>query len=201
MDSPRIYHSDFPRNAPGMGENNLTTIEARTAHSARRTPFWDDSTFDAFGVYPGYGPVITSDTFSIPGVAYERQGGRLYVRRDSAQELYRAKWVIPTFDAMAALSRNFPVRRYVSKRIQHSLVISMLMVLIEILDNDTPPPSVVPTYEGGLQVEWHRNGVDLEIEISPDGNAEYFFASPDEEREGAVWEDIERLTKYARFVL
>ena len=46
-------------------------------------------------------------------------------------------------------------------------------------DNDaTYVPRVVPTVEGGLQLEWHRDGFDLEIELSPLGE---------------VWVDHERI--------
>jgi hypothetical protein len=34
-----------------------------------------------------------------------------------------------------------------------------------------PLPSLVPTSAGGVQIEWHTKGVDLEIEIAPDGSA------------------------------
>ncbi len=30
-------------------------------------------------------------------------------------------------------------------------------------------PVLVPTVRGGLQLEWHRQGVDIELEVSPDG--------------------------------
>jgi len=30
-------------------------------------------------------------------------------------------------------------------------------------------PFICPCSNGGLQLEWHRNGYDLEIEISPEG--------------------------------
>jgi len=30
-------------------------------------------------------------------------------------------------------------------------------------------PQVVPTNEGGAQLEWHKSGTDLEIEVKPDG--------------------------------
>ncbi|MFP3941452.1 MAG: hypothetical protein ACLF0P_14225 [Thermoanaerobaculia bacterium] len=33
------------------------------------------------------------------------------------------------------------------------------------MDDDTPPPSVVPTATGGVQAEWHRKGYDFEIEV------------------------------------
>lgn len=39
-------------------------------------------------------------------------------------------------------------------------------------------PSIVPTHRGGLQAEWHRKGVDLEIEVFEDGQVEYFFTGP-----------------------
>ena len=30
-------------------------------------------------------------------------------------------------------------------------------------------PDLVPTARGGVQLEWHRQGVDIEVEVSPDG--------------------------------
>ncbi len=174
----------------------MTTIEVRTTNKAQRTASLDDSTFSTFGAYPGYDPVITSDTFSLPGATYERQDGRLDVRRNSPQDLYNTKWFTLTFDTLVTLHRKPD-----STPIQRPAVVGMLTILIEFLDSRTPPPSVVPTWNGGVQVEWHRNGVDLEIEVSPAGDAEYFFASPDEEREGMAWDEIERLTEYARTIL
>ena len=41
-----------------------------------------------------------------------------------------------------------------------------LSVLESILQPKTPAPQVIPLSNGGLQFEWHENGVDLEIEIS-----------------------------------
>lgn len=29
-------------------------------------------------------------------------------------------------------------------------------------------PSVAPISDGGIQIEWHKNGKDLEIEFTPD---------------------------------
>ena len=34
-------------------------------------------------------------------------------------------------------------------------------------------PVVVPTVRGGVQLEWHRHGVDVEVEISPDGSVSW----------------------------
>ncbi len=118
----------------------------------------------------------------------------------AARELPDTKWFTPTRDALAALLQDSDIEIPNSPPSETS-VLGVLTILAKILDSSAPPPSVVPTHEGGVQVEWHRNGVDLEIEISPDGNAEYFFASPDEEHKGAAWDEIERLTKHARTIL
>jgi len=42
-------------------------------------------------------------------------------------------------------------------------------ILAEVLAPGLPIPSIVPTVKGGIQLEWHRRGVDLEVEVTPDG--------------------------------
>ena len=130
----------------------------------------------------------------------EKAKERVSIQLDGVRELRDAKWFIPTLDALTALPRDSDIETS-NLRSTETSILETLTILAKILDSRTPPPSVVPTWDGGVQVEWHRNGVDLEIEISPDGNAEYFFASPNEEHEGAARDEIERLTKYARTVL
>lgn len=34
-------------------------------------------------------------------------------------------------------------------------------------------PALVPTVRGGLQLEWHRRGVDIEVEVGPDGSVSW----------------------------
>lgn len=77
----------------------------------------------------------------------------------------------------------------------------VLDVLDRVVQEDTPPPSVVPTRPGGVQLEWHTNGIDLEIEISPDGKLSLLFGvvgqSGSTEIEDAVSSAIKRLTDNA----
>jgi hypothetical protein len=44
-----------------------------------------------------------------------------------------------------------------------------LGVLSETMSSDSVAPEVVPTSDGGLQLEWHFAGVDLEVYVEPDG--------------------------------
>lgn len=40
-----------------------------------------------------------------------------------------------------------------------------LVVLENIVGDQTPAPAIVPSGAGGLQLEWHTKGIDLEIHI------------------------------------
>jgi hypothetical protein len=42
-----------------------------------------------------------------------------------------------------------------------------LNLLFNVLDESAPAPSIVPTFDGYLQMEWHCKGVDIEIEQLP----------------------------------
>jgi hypothetical protein len=44
-----------------------------------------------------------------------------------------------------------------------------LKVLEETMAWDTIAPAVVPVSDGGIQLEWHCAGVDLEVYVEPDG--------------------------------
>jgi hypothetical protein len=46
-----------------------------------------------------------------------------------------------------------------------------------------PFPWIVPTFRGGLQCEWHQGGVDLEIDIDPNGSVEVVFTDNVEQKE------------------
>ena len=68
-------------------------------------------------------------------------------------------------------------------------VLRLLMLLGRVLDNGCPAPALVPTASGGVQAEWHRNGVYLEVESDPGGALEYYVSGRGCEYEGAqsVW--------------
>jgi hypothetical protein len=50
----------------------------------------------------------------------------------------------------------------------------------------TPLPSVVPTTRGGVQLEWHTRGIDLEVEVIAPGR---LYAAYEDQRTGQFWEE------------
>lgn len=107
-------------------------------------------------------------------------------------------WFEPTIQAMLALPWDNDNWNDDAAATHPGAAATLLTVLVSVLDNATPPPDIVPTWRGGVQAEWHRNGVALEIEADPDGALEYYFRSLTEEYEESVLPNIERLTRLAR---
>lgn len=52
-----------------------------------------------------------------------------------------------------------------------------------------PLPSVVPLNSGGLQIEWHRGGMDVEVEFEPDSDPALYVHDllTGQEWEGDLW--------------
>lgn len=63
---------------------------------------------------------------------------------------------------------------YGAKRIDPS-VVKPLVEILQVLRSTTPPPQLVPSPRGGVQLEWHQRGFDLEIEVLPDGALSCYF--------------------------
>lgn len=63
---------------------------------------------------------------------------------------------------------------------------SALRLLQSIMDSETAAPSVVPTNLGGIQIEWHASGIDLEIEVESTSRISVWY---EDNRIGVSWED------------
>lgn len=67
---------------------------------------------------------------------------------------------------------------YGESPIQEGAVKRAVAVLDAIIFKETPRPDVVPTSEGGIQIEWTYNGFEIEIEVLPTGPAQIFIVEP-----------------------
>ena len=62
-----------------------------------------------------------------------------------------------------------------------------LVLLAAIAPADTPIPSIVPATDGGIQIDWHESGLDIEISLPANEDATYFA---EDLQSGDVWEDV-----------
>jgi hypothetical protein len=67
---------------------------------------------------------------------------------------------------------------YGARSIDIEVVVLALEVLSQSAAAVTPAPIVVPTPEGGIQLEWHTQGRDIEVAILPGGRATLFLRLP-----------------------
>jgi len=122
------------------------------------------------------------------------------IRRRSATstEIERAPWLQVAADRVAELL-NLPENwdSYGAKQVNVELAVSSLNLLSQIMRNGTPVPSIVPTNSGGIQLEWHRNGVDLEIELISPRKFGVLFVDrvSGEERDEVISSDLRMLAR------
>ena len=58
-------------------------------------------------------------------------------------------------------------------------------MLSKVMSPFSAPPTLVPRFDGGLQMEWHQNDVDLEIYVDADGSMSIWC----EHLSGREWEE------------
>ena len=76
------------------------------------------------------------------------------------------QWFLPTIEEIVGLLSLEPGwDSYGSPPINPHLVVAVIDLIFDTMQDNTPGPSVVPTSRGGIQLEWHIRGIDLEIEI------------------------------------
>lgn len=88
------------------------------------------------------------------------------------------KWcreVVRRICALGDLSDNWD--SYGGRRIQASCAVAAIEIALDLFTPRTPTPIVVPTNQGGLQLEWHRGGMDLELRIDSASQVEISFAN------------------------
>lgn len=135
-------------------------------------------------------PPSPFDTVSLPEVGISLQENEVIVSFKTTSEIGSTKWLNQTIAEIVRLmwlpgdwSSDNP------RQIEPKSIEKILAVLLTILDSDSTPPAVVPTTRGGVQVEWHQNGIDLEIEAFNSSKLEYYFSDSKGEKEGTIEDD------------
>jgi hypothetical protein len=115
-------------------------------------------------------------------------GGSSIASEGPGSESSAPGWLAPTDRAVRRLldlPRNW--NQLGAPRIDVDAIGRALELLSWAAATDTPPPDVIPTVSGGVQLEWHRNRLDIELEVAPQREATLFWSDRDTGRE---WEGM-----------
>lgn len=141
---------------------------------------------------PAYTPIDDLDQFdsnrlpflriqsNSPAVAEDRPNVEIKIQKQFATSTIHANsigvheqpdhWLWETAESLGTLltlEDNWD--SYGAKSVSPETILATFELLIAIMDDHSPRASIVPTPMGNVQIEWHRSGIDLEIEITADG--------------------------------
>lgn len=129
-----------------------------------------------------------------------------------SSELQAASVALPLINVITRLTKEYadsqrdgvrPISRLVfDETVRWAQIISKTGLAVATQDQIVWP-QVVPTQAGGLQLEWHRKNLDLEIEIGPNGRAQAYLedAAVDEPIEADLAEGLDRIRGALELVL
>ena len=133
---------------PKIGLGSLLTDEAY------RRP-----TLDPMGPPRQPVPPITMDASEPFFIPFNNEGGFVFDQKPDS-------WFMPVLGKICELGLLPPSwDSYGARSIHPRTALYTVKLLLEILLDSDPFPSVVPTVHGGIQLEWHEGGVELEIDI------------------------------------
>jgi hypothetical protein len=90
---------------------------------------------------------------------------------------------------------------YGGRAIEPLAIYRAIEVLVAVLDSNANTPAIVPTSEGGVQLEWHPPAADLEITIHSDGTVgAYLETEGGQTWEGALADSKWQIEDFLRFV-
>jgi hypothetical protein len=100
-------------------------------------------------------------------------GSQVTSLRHPAAEVRLPAWVFdaPWSEAVNRMAQLLTPERP-DERIEQSAFETAVSFMTQHLGRHTATPAVVPIDGGGVQLEWHRGGVDLEVACFPDHSVE-----------------------------
>lgn len=127
---------------------------------------------DAAGLPSAAAAITTDSSARVTRAEFSFDQGTIIV---DAQQL-EPGWLFPMLHQLrviGVLQEGWD--SYGGRPIRAEAAMSALRIAARILESESPPPAVVPSPVGGLQLEWHRGRRHLEIEVGPDGAASAIY--------------------------
>jgi hypothetical protein len=100
-------------------------------------------------------------------------------------------WFYPAMSRFQHLSRladNWDT--YGGSRVSDDAIYTALSIIARLLRDQSVPPAIVPTSQGGVQLEWHRVGDEVEVRVTPTGEISAFRCN---EGDGKI-DEIEKIS-------
>lgn len=145
--------------------------------------------------HEAYGQGIYVTALRVPTIA-DFAGLRTHSQQPETRP--DATWLDPLLaqlDEIAGLAEGW--NSYGAARTDAQTAIRAIRLLREAAEPGAPAPSAVPTPSGGVQLEWHERGIDLEIELTPHRQVLMHYA---DDLSGEDWDEdithnVPRLTR------
>lgn len=104
-------------------------------------------------------------------------------------EIAHSRWFRPAVEQLGALLTLPPNwDSYGGRPTAQGCASQTISFLAQTFPAQVAPPWVVPLHDGGIQLEWHRGGVDVEVVLSPEEGGHLYVAdlAAGDEWEGAL---------------
>lgn len=113
------------------------------------------------------------------------------------------KWLLAAVQRSGALLvLPYDWDRQGAPPVEATAIQSALDALCLLMEQDSSLPAWTPTRDGGVQLDWHENGIDLEIEFGPNSADGYvaFFDQAEQlpEWDGTVNSNLDMLQRVFR---
>ena len=113
--------------------------------------------------------------------SFEPEAAIAAISKASMDVSDRARWqkgALAKLDHIAALETDWD--SYGARPISSTVVAFVESLLELVAQPKVPEPAVVPTPDGGVQLEWHIRGLDLEVEVAPSATGALLVSLEDE---------------------
>ena len=113
-------------------------------------------------------------------------------------------WLMPVIErviSFGALPANWD--SYRARPVDPFCAAAAISFILDYISKWMPPPSAVPTNRGGVQLEWHCNGLDIEIEFASPSRLHFAFEDrrTGETEERTLYGDLRPLTRFLQRLL
>jgi hypothetical protein len=150
---------------------------------------WSQHRVRELSAHAGMTPLTTLGHGGCPAIALRRRAHRwmsdpLTYEIAIPLGLARSRWLAETVSRIAALldAKNEMGVQPIAER----QLIDSITLLMSALSSDAAPPRVAALNDGGLQFDWHRGGLDVEVIVSPDPEESGIYVR--EKATGEEWE-------------